>query len=794
MKLPTLRICLCLLLGIYGLCTIGYAQNDPDSTSLEVQFVGSETIRYLPIFVLKQADSSLVRGWLSDSTGRAYIPNLPYGNFLLALEQTVGDYAVIERFRVNAHHPRVDLDTLSLMKKEYQLDQVTIEEHKTLFKQDAEKLVVDIEGTFLSTGNAGIELLPLLPGIMMQGSKVTANGKTSLILIDGKGRNNQRQVQDRLQNMRSEEIQSIEITSNPSARYDAQIGSIINIITKRGKSTSSAGIRGVTPFFPRVGESGLSFQVWTPSLNLNLGNERLKSNVFLSMGSGRDLQEYSQNRFLEGELFYQSSTRKEFRKQYLNLSTDLEYDIHPNHTLGLQVGLFKNLIWDGHRETQIDFTESSLHSQYQSEASPVNLSVNSFYHIELPGKGEGITFFYKYAASERIEDFTYRNISTKDAATAEEIIDIEDGYTLHIHEYSAHYQRTLSDHLRGELGAKYTYFQQNQLYAYQDQNDSTDAFDFRYQESFWAPYAMLSGNWKKWNIEGGLRYENTSGLASNDQTERIVNYDYFFPTLHLNHNLEKWQVGLSYAKKIQRLGAGRLNPGLLYEGPVTLNAGNLNLFPEIRHEMEMHVSDRSQWRFTLAWSQSQNGFMTIPSADPENLLIFQNINLRFQQNWSGNLYFQLKPWNKVRIISNTQLSYILAKGDDFDLNLNAWNIASSIYSLISLPKDIRLEPSLNLFGPSSFGYTETDGFVNLAFSLKKALWKRKAQVSLTASDVLGTAKVGSRELYGTEQEIINPALLSGRQIQIQFSYRFNTGYQFSQKGKRAKSFQDSRTN
>ncbi|MEO0641228.1 MAG: hypothetical protein AAFY70_15960, partial [Bacteroidota bacterium] len=89
---------------------------------------------------------------------------------------------------------------------------------------------------------------------------------------------------------------------------------------------------------------------------------------------------------------------------------------------------------------------------------------------------------------------------------------------------------------------------------------------------------------------------------------------------------------------------------------------------------------------------------------------------------------------------------------------------------------------------------ETDGFVNLAFSLKKALWKRKVQVSLTASDVLGTAKVGSRELYGTEQEIINPALLSGRQIQIQFSYRFNTGYQFSQKGKRAKSFQDSRTN
>ncbi|MEO1418187.1 MAG: outer membrane beta-barrel protein [Bacteroidota bacterium] len=794
MKLPTLKTCLSALLGFCLMCSYSHAQSSPDSTYLEVQFVGSQSIRYLPVFVLQQEDSSLVRGWLSDSTGRVRLPNLPYGSFFLALEQAGGEYVIIKDFEMNAAHSRIDLGTLSTLEKSYQLDQVTIKGQKTIFKQEAEKLIVDIDGTFLSKGNAGGELLPLLPGIMMQGQKIEVNGKKALILIDGKGKNNQQQVQERLRDMRSEEIQSIEIISNPSARYDAQIGSIINIITKRGKSISSAGIRGATPFFPRPGESGLSFQVWTPSLNLNLGNDRLKSNVFLSMGTGKDLQAYGQDRFLEGELFYQSSTRKEFSKQYLNLSTDLEYDLHPNHTLGLQVGLFKNLIWDNDLEMQIDFTESSLHSLYQSEASPYDLSVSSFYHVELPGKGGGLTFFYEYGELEQVEDATYRNISTKDAVTAEEVINIQNGYSLNIHEYNAHYQRAIGEHIQGELGAKYTFFTQDQIYAYQDQNDSTDAFDFQYKENFWAPYAMLSGFWNKWSVEGGLRYENTDGLASNAQTERKISYDYFFPTLHLNHDLKKWQVGLSYAKKIQRLGAGILNPGLLYEGPVTLGTGNLNIAPEIRHEMEMRLSNRSQWSFTLAWNQTQNGFVTIPSEDPNNPLVFQSVNLRYQQNWSGNLYFQLKPWDKVRIISNTRLSYVLAKGDDFDLNLNAWNIASSIYSLISLPKDIRLEPSLNLFGPSNFGYTETDGFVNFSLSLKKPLWKRKGQVSLAISDVFGTAKVGTREFYGADQEIINPALLNGRQVQLRFSYRFNTGYQFSQKGKRAKSFQDSRTN
>ncbi|MEL6133579.1 MAG: outer membrane beta-barrel family protein, partial [Bacteroidota bacterium] len=361
------------------------------------------------------------------------------------------------------------------------------------------------------------------------------------------------------------------------------------------------------------------------------------------------------------------------------------------------------------------------------------------------------------------------------------------------HEYNAHYQRTLNKNLRGEVGVKYTQFTQHQLYTYADQNDSTDAFDFTYRENFGAPYTLLRGNWEKWNIEAGLRYERTSGLARQAQTERQIHFDNLFPTLHLNHNLKKWQVGLSYAKKIQRLGASRLNPGLIYEGPVTLESGNLNLSPEIRHEMEMRMSNRSQWNFTLAWTQTQNGFVTIPSEDPHHPLLFQSVNLAYQQNWSGNLYFQLHPWKAVRIIANTKLAYVTAQGEEFDLDLHAWNIASNISGIIHLPQDFRLEPSLILSGPRNFAYTTIDGFASLSFAIKKSLWKQKAQLTLSVSDLLGTAKVDSRDFYGLGQEIIHPALLNGRQVQLRFSYQFQTGNQFAQKRKRAQDFQDTRT-
>jgi len=202
-------------------------------------------LEYATITLFKHGEPKAVNGSTTDNLGNFIVTNVSAGTFTIIVEFIGYSPFTINNIKINQKHEVVDLKNIMLLKKQQTLQNVTVTAQGKLIDNKIDKLVFNAEKDITSQTGVATDVLKKIPQVSVDvdGNVELAGSSSIRFLINGKPSTAfGSSITDVLQSIPASQIKSIEVITNPGAKYDAQgLGGIINIILK--KSTAQ-GVNG----------------------------------------------------------------------------------------------------------------------------------------------------------------------------------------------------------------------------------------------------------------------------------------------------------------------------------------------------------------------------------------------------------------------------------------------------------------------------------------------------------------------------------------------------------------------
>jgi hypothetical protein len=224
--------------------TTAFAQTDKGTLTGKIVDEKNEPAGYATVGAYNVKDSTLVRGTATTIDGDYSLENLAPGNYYI--QSSMVGYEKIRSLPIQvAAGAKLPVPVIQLKKQLHQLKEVSISTTKPLIENQIDKMVMNVENSVLATGNTAMELLQKAPGVTVdKDGNISLRGKSGvLVMLDGKPTYlSQDQLANLLRATEANSIQSIEIMTNPSAKYDAAGNSgIINIKMKKNQNFGTNG-------------------------------------------------------------------------------------------------------------------------------------------------------------------------------------------------------------------------------------------------------------------------------------------------------------------------------------------------------------------------------------------------------------------------------------------------------------------------------------------------------------------------------------------------------------------------
>ena len=196
-----------------------------------------EPVPYATIKLIATKDEKLINGTIADENGKWVIKNVPEGEFQVKI--TFIGYQVINEgpFTITGKGESYNLGKSQLVASVTELDQVVVEGQRELIEDKVDRIVYNASQDLTTAGGDASDVLRRVPLLSVDlDGNVSLRGSSNLtVLIDGKPSTiTAGNLADALKQIPADEIESVEVITSPSARYDAEgTGGIINIVTKK---------------------------------------------------------------------------------------------------------------------------------------------------------------------------------------------------------------------------------------------------------------------------------------------------------------------------------------------------------------------------------------------------------------------------------------------------------------------------------------------------------------------------------------------------------------------------------
>ncbi len=751
-------------------------------------------IKAATVSLLKLKDSSLVKTDVTNEEGRFEITTKLVGKFLLGYS-AVG-YAKQTSAPIElTGSTQLSMPNVLLVAEATQLKEVTVVSKKPMIEVKADKTIFNVENSINATGSNAMELLQKSPGIMVDNNdNISMKGKTGVrIYIDGKMTQlDSKSLADYLKSINSNDIEAIEMISNPSAKYDASGNAgVINIRLKKNKKYGTNGnaslgfVQGVTP----KGNAAVSLNYRDKKVNLF-------SNLSANVGN------YENTMFLkrtQNDTFFNQSSVHVSKNESINAKVGADYFATKYSTVGIiATGNFSNNDFASSGATPIYYvgngnntyvktlqaqntipgnrTNTNLNLNYRfADTSGNEVNIDADYGL-FRGKGNSYQPNYYFDANgSLLYSFIYRNNTPTD-------IDI---YT-----FKADAEHRLG---KGKLGygikASYVkttntfdFFQDNAAGVPSKLLDRSNGFKYTENvNAFYVNYqTQLS---KKWSIQTGLRAEQTNSLGEltradgQTQTDDKVDRHYLdlFPSAALTYVANaKHTLNLTYSRRIDRPSYQDLNPFENKLDELTYQKGNAFLRPQYTDNVELTHTLMGFLNTTVGYSHVKDYATEVTDTTNSNATFVQQQNLATQQILSFNIGSPLpikKWWNGY---ANFWYNYQMFKGQ---INSNKVSVNIPMYGAymqhtFTLGHDYQAEISGWYNGPSIWGATwrtRPQGGIDLG--VQKALLQKKATLKLSVTDILFTAPWKANNNFGG-MVINGGGTWESRTVRLNFSYRF----------------------
>lgn len=737
---------------------------------------------------------ALVKIAVTNNNGEYKITQIANGDYYIEIN-SIG-YSNKRTATFSYNDKDVIVPDIIMEKKSKQLEEVTVTSKKPPIEIKADKTIINIEGSINAQGSDAFELLQKSPGVSVdKDDNITLSGKNGVaIYIDGKpsplaGK----ELADYLRSLNSNQIESIELITNPSAKYDAAGNAgIINIKLKKNKAFGTNGNFNAGYGIGIYGKynSSISLNHRNNKVNVfgtysyNNGNyennmhfERSILDTFFNQTSVINSSSRSNNIKLGMDYFIDKKNTfgfiasGNFNKNQNNLSSNTPVYYMPTNT-GVYVLAAKNAI-DGKREN----VNLNLNYRY-TNASGKELNMDADYGSYINNNDQfQPNYYYTFNSNTEYNRKIYKMIApTK----------------ISLYTFKADYEQPLA---KGKLslGAKTSFvetknnFERYNVFTNSSEFDSSRSNNFNYKENINAVYANYTKQVKHFNLQIGVRIENTNstgysnGFAKHTNTFTRYdssfnrNYTNVFPSAAITYNknpMSQWS--LSYSRRVDRPAYRDLNPFEFKLDEYSYQKGNTQLVPQFTNSVSITHTYKYKLNTTLNYSYVNNVFTELIDTVEKSKVVMTNKNLASQNTASLNISYPI-IYKWYTAFFNTSLNYSHYKanfGAGRTIDLDAFTFNIFMQNSFKLGKGYTAELSGWFNSPSIWeGTFKAKSMANVDIGVQKQLFKGKGNIKLSLSDVFFTSKWIIRSDFGGQQ-FYGKGYRESRQFKINFSYRF----------------------
>ena len=559
-------------------------------------------VSYATVAVINPATNSQVNGGVAGDDGKFALP-VPAGTYRVDIS-FIG-YTTQTR-TVTVEAGPVALGAIALKGEAQKLGEVVVTGRKPLIEERVDRTVYNADVDKTTAGGDATEVLKRVPllsvdldgNVSLRGSsniRVLINNKPSTIAASS--------IADALKQIPADQIQTVEVITSPSAKYDAEgSGGIINIVLKnnnlRGGSLGvdvGAGLR--------ASNLGLNGSYRTGKMGFSLGGFGRAS--YNQPGSFNNFQSVynSSGNFLSSTTQSAATRRNDAFGRY-TLGWDYDIDKHNSLQASVAYGVRNSYNYqDGLYTTSTSsIVQPSLRNvKVNDESGTVDASLNYTHTYEVPQREFSILTLY--SRNNRTNDYLNDILGTDNAITGRRRNDntsFNEEYTGQLDYQSPTFKNQLL-----ELGIKDIYRKVNSEYAYLLTTGNNENFvpdpsqvanNFNYRQNVAAGYATYTiGLPKGFTLKPGVRFEYTTINAEFSQgankTPDIPDYGVAVPSVNLSRKFDNGNVlKFAYNKRIQRPSLQFLNPNRQAPNPLLATIGNPQLRPEYTNNYEVGYS------------------------------------------------------------------------------------------------------------------------------------------------------------------------------------------------------------
>lgn len=712
-----------------------------------------------------------------------------------------------------------DLGNIKLETDAKQLQDVTVSASRAQLEMKIDRKVFNVEKNLNSVGGTAVDVMKNVPSVNVDiDGNVSLRNATPQIFVDG------RPTTMTLDQIPADAIASVEIITNPSAKYDASGGGagILNIILKKNRK---AGYNGNI-------RAGIDMR-GRPSLGGDVNLKQKKVNFFAAgqFGMRKSISTVKTDRTDIDTAFtaYLKQRNKPVNEGFFafgRMGMDYFIDNRNTITIGGNIvrGQFKtDDIINTYRDTVKTSGTISDRGERKSNSTGnfrnYGATLSYKHNFTKPNKELTADLNYNYSKNDNVGDYQTQYFYTSNSPKTPLIVEqSKGGGTTQFFTVQTDYADPITDKMKIETGLRasfrnFTSFNDNYFQNTSGQYilNTRLSNNYKFDDALYAGYLTFSHQLKKFSYQLGLRVESSSYTGNLITKNQKFKTDYplsLFPSAFATYKVnDKTDLQVNYSRKINRPNFFQLIPFIDYSDSLNLSVGNPGLVPEFTNLLELSYSNQYKAGnsfLATAYFRNTNDLITryqYRTTNPDTtktgtvlMNTYENANRSYTVGFELTGKNKLAKWwdltTNVNLFNSTIKSGNLAGSD----NSSLFSWFAKINNNFKLPKNFSVQLSADytaktlvapggggnrggmgmMFGggsqPSSQGYIKP--IFGADFSIRKEFLKNNAaSVTLQFSDIFRT-KIYATHAEGSSFVQDNERRRDPQFVRLNFNWRF----------------------
>ncbi|GGK29203.1 TonB-dependent receptor [Yeosuana aromativorans] len=749
------------------------------------------------------SETTFIKGTTSDDHGFFKFEGLKADDYILKVSflgfETYTDTVSL--------HGTINYKPIVLKEQTENLDNVTVIAKRPTVKRMVDRLVFNVENSTLSNGNV-FDILKHTPGVLVFNDAIsTSNGAPTIYINDRKVHLSSNEVVQLLEGTSANTIKSVEVIDSPPAKYEAEGGSVINIITSKNI------IAGYNGSIFGTYKQGSEYPKYALGTNHFFKTDKIDAFLSYNISPRKDFRHNTESvNFIENNQVI-SSWETDFKRTRetatQNINANIDYELNAKNSIG-----FSSNILVSPREhtktfvnslTEVFDSNSVLDSMFNTSNRLVDETYNLAFTLDYIHKFKKAGETLSANAHHTNYDFSsYQNVDTgyflpnETDAFRNNRFQTFSSQKIKLYTGQIDYVLPITDSESFETGGKLSSINsQSVLRQYIFENnqkieDIQNSDTFLYDEMNYAGYTSYSKDWKTWSFKSGLRVEYTDITGNSLSTGQVNKSSYakFFPSFHVLHTFnEHHELYFNYNKRIYRPRYSELNPFKYYLNDNAYVTGNPRLKPEIDDVFILGYTINKTYTFEAYYRYENNPTLEITFQDNDNNIL-KYINTNIDKNISYGLdfttYTKLNSFWNIYVLSSLfyyEGQFYAQESNNELITNDKWSFYSQIINYFSFLKDRSLtaEVSYLYISPIVEGSSVYSSRHGLDINFRKTLWNNKASLSIGVSDLFNTQNFTQTNKY-LNQDLFTNSRMENRLLTIGFNYKFgNTHLKTNQK-------------